>query len=167
MWCYNITTILFQPSGSLSTCCSATTSCKILKPLLRPSIYMGDSSPTQNSNSYRRNPSFYDVGNIGALMLRIGLWVYDTITRIRKTTNSIGNYVGPYITYRVLWVWKPCENLASAPVPMPHARSTSPTPVQGPTKGPCKRSDKGSLRGHAKGSLKEYDKGPFASRLSV
>ena len=37
--------------------------------------------------------------NIGALIVRIGSWVYYTIIIIRNHQNSIGNYQGPFFTF--------------------------------------------------------------------
>ena len=44
------------------------------------------------------------MANLGALKIRLGFWVYDTITVRRNPHSSIGNYLGPYATCTQLTV---------------------------------------------------------------
>ena len=41
---------------------------------------------------------FRVLGNVGALIIRIGFWAHYTIAIIKSSQTSIGNYLGPYIT---------------------------------------------------------------------
>ena len=77
--------------------------------------YLKDSGSTLDPNPYipnltARNPKPY---NVGALIIKIGFAVYSTIvTSYNKEPpqNSIGIYLGPYITF------KPCaQHLQQTP----------------------------------------------------
>ena len=52
---------------------------------------------------------------IVAFMINLGLEEYYTISRIRNSQNTIGNYIGPYITPNHLGSWTLAQSLVHAP----------------------------------------------------